>query len=410
MRRRLWSAAAAVAALFLVASTVAASIPGGGGVIYACYLKSLGTVRVIDYPAQKCKSLETPLSWSQTGPQGLKGDTGPTGPAGATGAAGQTGDTGPAGATGPTGPQGDPGEPGLYWMGEWNEGAYAKGDAVSYFGSAYVATEDMPMGYNYAPNDPASKWALLAAKGADGATGPTGPAGPTGPTGPQGPAGTSGGGISHINDLNGVACDGGVIDVRYSADGTVTLVCVAATYTLSVTVDGSGTVTSDPAGIECSSGTCSHVFASGQSVTLTAVPGAGMAFAGWTGDCLAMTCTVASASGSKAVVATFKPSHHLTLTIVEQGAHSVSVAAYPDAGGVGPDYLVGPLCESVALATQVCEYDLATDMWIRLVPSEGALLYVWSGDVDYTSPGSATLTVDAFLTMDRDRSVTLTLA
>src|SRR5882757_2050445 len=63
---------------------------------------------------------------------------------------------------------------------------------------------------------------------------------------------------------------------------------------LQVTVGGSGTVTSSPAGINCSGSTgCSQTFASGTRVTLTAVPAAGYAFSGWSGACSgsATTCT-----------------------------------------------------------------------------------------------------------------------
>lgn len=55
---------------------------------------------------------------------------------------------------------------------------------------------------------------------------------------------------------------------------------------------GSGTVTSDPAGIACGS-TCSAYFPQGGTVTLTATPAAGSTFTGWSGDCSGTgTCEV----------------------------------------------------------------------------------------------------------------------
>ncbi|HST24582.1 MAG TPA: hypothetical protein VLJ76_01180 [Gaiellaceae bacterium] len=68
------------AALFGVATAVEAAIPDSTGVIHGCYKKSGGKLRVVDQTAgQSCASDETPLSWSQTGPQGAAGPQGPRG-------------------------------------------------------------------------------------------------------------------------------------------------------------------------------------------------------------------------------------------------------------------------------------------------------------------------------------------
>ncbi|MFN2470454.1 MAG: hypothetical protein ABR583_05590 [Gaiellaceae bacterium] len=66
-------------------------------------------------------------------------------------------------------------------------------------------------------------------------------------------------------------------------------------HTLSVSVDGDGQVTSDPAGVSCAPG-CSVQFPAGTKVTLKTAATAGSSFAGWGGDCApagtAPTCTV----------------------------------------------------------------------------------------------------------------------
>ena len=177
----------AIAAVALVGGTVAASIPSSSGLIYACYSKPSGSLRVIDYPKHSCASGETLLVWNQVGPtgpqgpsgavgatgsQGQKGAPGPAGPAGQHGAAGATG---AAGTTGPTGPQGPGGATGV---------AGAPGET----GPTGATGDEGPTG----PTGP------VGATGATGSAGPTGPAGavghtgPTGPTGPEGPKGDTG--------------------------------------------------------------------------------------------------------------------------------------------------------------------------------------------------------------------------
>ena len=115
---------AAIAMTGLAIGIVAGSIPGAGSVIYGCYNKTTGALRVIDYPTVKCQSWETLLSWNQAGPAGqpggpgatgatgASGGVGPTGPSGVDGVKGDTGPTGPTGATGATGAQGPAGMPG----------------------------------------------------------------------------------------------------------------------------------------------------------------------------------------------------------------------------------------------------------------------------------------------------------
>ena len=74
---------------------------------------------------------------------------------------------------------------------------------------------------------------------------------------------------------------------------------------LTVTVTGSGTVTSSPAGINCP-GTCTAKFNSGTTVTLTATAASGFNFAGFGGGCSGTTCTL-TLSSSQSVTAIFNP-------------------------------------------------------------------------------------------------------
>jgi hypothetical protein len=66
------------------------------------------------------------------------------------------------------------------------------------------------------------------------------------------------------------------------------------TLTVTNSGTGSGTVTSTPSGINCGT-TCSAIYSSGPSVTLTATPASGSTFTGWSGACenASGTCVIA---------------------------------------------------------------------------------------------------------------------
>ena len=94
--RRRTIGAAAVVGLLAVGGVAYATIPTNG-VISGCYMKSGGSLRVIDATTGKCSAKETSLNWN------VQGAPGPQGPAGASGA---KGDAGPAGPAGPAGADG----------------------------------------------------------------------------------------------------------------------------------------------------------------------------------------------------------------------------------------------------------------------------------------------------------------
>ncbi|MFN3481314.1 MAG: InlB B-repeat-containing protein, partial [Thermodesulfovibrionales bacterium] len=96
----------------------------------------------------------------------------------------------------------------------------------------------------------------------------------------------------------------------------------AGTYTLTVIKSGTGTgtVTSNPAGINCGSD-CSEDYTSGTTVTLTAQADSGSTFAGWSGDA---DCSdgVVTMDADKSCTATF------TLN-----QYTITTSANPSAGG-----------------------------------------------------------------------------
>jgi len=87
---------------------------------------------------------------------------------------------------------------------------------------------------------------------------------------------------------SGEGCSGTLLcEVTMDQDRSVTATFApAVTYTVNVITigSGSGTVTSEPAGIDCGE-SCSAAFGVGSSVTLDAVADPGSVFAGWSEDC-----------------------------------------------------------------------------------------------------------------------------
>ncbi len=100
--------------------------------------------------------------------------------------------------------------------------------------------------------------------------------------------------------------------------------------TVEVVLDGSGTgsVVSDPAGIDCP-GTCSAEFAGGTQVTLSASRASGSAFAGFAGDCAGLDSDCAlTVDGDQAVTALFALSGEKRFA-VQSDRFLSSVAVHP---------------------------------------------------------------------------------
>ena len=92
-----------------------------------------------------------------------------------------------------------------------------------------------------------------------------------------------------------------------SGSDTVTFSVLQNEFTLTVNRVGNGTVTSEPAGIYCGT-TCSFAFDYNASVTLSASPGTGNAFAGWSGEgCSGTGNCVVTMDATHSVTATFLP-------------------------------------------------------------------------------------------------------
>jgi uncharacterized repeat protein (TIGR02543 family) len=156
--------------------------------------------------------------------------------------------------------------------------------------------------------------------------------------------------------------------------------------TVSRTGSGSGSVDSNPSGIGC--GTICHAgFDAGTVVTLTATPGAGSRFTGWSGDCSGTGSCQVTMDQARSVTATFD-STIVDLTVSRAGSGSGSVASSP--AGIS----CGTGCEA--------GLDAGTAVTLTATPDAGSLFAGWSGDC--SGAGSCQLT------MSQARSVTATFA
>ena len=145
-----------------------------------------------------------------------------------------------------------------------------------------------------------------------------------------------------------------------SQDRIVTAKFVPLTFDLSVSKQGSGTVTSSSGGLSCGS-LCTVPIAVGATVVLTATPPAGFTFEKWTGACTGTgtTCQVIM-SEARDVTVWFSP----LLTLSKQGSGTVTsnVGGMNCGAGCTGSVVAMPVGASVTL-TATPELGFAVDKW-----------------------------------------------
>jgi hypothetical protein len=95
------------------------------------------------------------------------------------------------------------------------------------------------------------------------------------------------------------------VQMSQARSAVATFALVSERLTLAKTGGGLGTVRSIPVGISCGS-TCTHLYGYGSTVTLTAIPGGGSFFKGWSGACTGTgTCTL-TMDRAQSATATFE--------------------------------------------------------------------------------------------------------
>ena len=166
---------------------------------------------------------------------------------------------------------------------------------------------------------------------------------------------------------NGAGCAGtGTCVVVMNAATTVTAAfspVAIGQFALNVIVQGSGSVTSNPVGINCGSD-CSETYTQGASVTLTATPQSGATFSGWSGACTGTgTCTLAM-SATRTVTATFTQITR-ALTVTKGGTGAGTVTSTPAGISCGTD------CTE--------PYAQGTNVTLAAAASSGSTFAGWSG-------------------------------
>ena len=109
---------------------------------------------------------------------------------------------------------------------------------------------------------------------------------------------------------------------------------------LTVSVTGSGTVTSNPPGINCPS-TCSAGFSNGTNVTLTATATSGWVFSGWSGACSGTGGCTVTMTTAQSVTASFTQLLTLAVSVTGSGTVTSSPSGISCPSGCSASYAQG---------------------------------------------------------------------
>jgi len=155
-----------------------------------------------------------------------------------------------------------------------------------------------------------------------------------------------------------------------------------------------GNVTSNPTGIHCGSrfSMCSADFINGTSVTLTAIPNTGYAFAGWGGDCVGCgtnaTCTI-TMTANRTCTANFRV------------ARTFSISSPPPNGTITSS----PAGINCGTGGSACSATFAdgTTITLTATPDAGRVFVGWGGDcAGCGSSPTCTITISGNLTCTAD--------
>ena len=171
--------------------------------------------------------------------------------------------------------------------------------------------------------------------------------------------------------------------------GWISTRCVP-TFSLTVarTGTGSGSVVSDPAGIDCGLN-CSALYYYNQSVILTASPATGSTFTGWSGDvCTGSDICTVTMSAARSVTAEFYLNKY-TLTVNKAGSGSGTVTSEPTGIDCNTD------CSAV--------FDNGVSVTLSVAPSNNTTFNGWDGACTGMQACNVTMTSDQSVTANFTR-------
>lgn len=159
---------------------------------------------------------------------------------------------------------------------------------------------------------------------------------------------------------------------------------IIGNYTLNVSKNGSGSISSSPSGINCGS-TCSSSYTSGTQVSLYATPASGYIFNGWSGNCSGSGACSVMMDSNKSITANFAVDTSRIISIGKIGTGDGTVTR------TGGSLNCGSICsESIPQGATVT---------LNTTAAAGSSFAGWSGGT-CTGTGSCAFTLNSNTTVN----------
>ncbi len=183
-----------------------------------------------------------------------------------------------------------------------------------------------------------------------------------------------------------------------SSTGPFTLTVIDVLTFFNGAYQSAGTITSNPAGINCGSGgsTCSASFPAGTDVSLAATPNSGLMMLGWGGACSGTGSCVLNMVADRQVSASFSQP---ILQVATAGTGTGTVTSSP----------AGITCGSGG-STCSAKYSIDTVVTLTATPDQGYGFLGWSGACSGSDVCSITMNQAQSVTATFNPFVTLTVA